>query len=89
MKEGKNRLLLLERQVKGGKNYKNLQDGINRSKEKLQEAKKNFEDYEKKAEQYIEKNPKKAVAMAAAAGALAGSLWAALKTKKPVLKKKK
>jgi ElaB/YqjD/DUF883 family membrane-anchored ribosome-binding protein len=86
LKEGKNKLLLLETKLKGGKNYQNLRDGVRRSKIKLLKAKQTFDKYEKKAEEYIEKNPKKAVAIAAAAGVLAGSLWSALKTKKPVLK---
>jgi hypothetical protein len=62
---------------------------MGRSKKKLQEAKQNFEKYEKMAEQYIEKNPKKAVAIAATAGMLAGSLWSLFKGKKTAPKKEK
>jgi|SRR6185295_1579397 len=86
LKEGKDKLLLLENKLMGGKNYQNIRDGVARSKIKLLKAKQTFDKYEKKAEEYIEKNPKKAVAIAAAAGVLAGSLWSAMKSKKPVLK---
>ena len=88
LKEGKNKLLLLERKVMAGKNGQKLQAGIILSKKKLSTAKQNFDKFEKQAEQYIEKNPKKAVAIAAAAGLLAGGLWMALKSK-PAAKKKK
>src|SRR5580693_9276686 len=67
LKEGKNKILMFERKITGKENVQKLMDEMERSKKKLQEAKKNFEKYEKMAEQYIEKNPKKAVAMAAAA----------------------
>ena len=89
LKDGKNKLLLLENRVKSGKNYKKLKDTVNRSEKKLEQAKQAYGKYEKKAEKYIEKNPKKAVAMAAAAGILAGSLWAAFHGKEPAAKKKK
>ena len=89
LKEGKNKLLLLENQIKGGPNYKKLQVGLDRSKKKLQEAKKSFGKFEKRAEEYIEKNPKKAVAMAAAAGVMAGALWSVFKGNKKVVNKKK
>jgi molecular chaperone GrpE (heat shock protein) len=89
LKEGKNKILMFERKITGKKNVQKLMDQMDRSKEKLQEAKKNFEKYEKMAEQYIEKNPKKAVAMAAAAGMLAGSLWSVFKGNKPAPNKKK
>jgi ElaB/YqjD/DUF883 family membrane-anchored ribosome-binding protein len=60
-----------------------------RSKKKLLEIKENLGKYGKKTEQYVEKNPKKALAMAAAAGTLIGTFWSALKMKKPVQKKRK
>ena len=89
LKDGKNKLLLLENRVKSDKNYKKLKDTVGRSQKKLEQAKQTYDKYEKKAEKYIEENPKKAVAMAAAAGILAGSLWAAFHEKKTVTKKKK
>jgi ElaB/YqjD/DUF883 family membrane-anchored ribosome-binding protein len=89
LKEGKNKILMFERKMTGKKNIQKLMDGMGRSKKKLLEAKRHFEKYEKMAEQYIEKNPKKAVAMAAAAGMLAGSLWSVFKENKPAPKKEK
>ena|SRR5579863_5728880 len=87
LKEGKSKLLLLERQVTNRKDFKKLQDGLIRSKKNILEAKQNFDLYEKKAERYIEKNPKKAVAMAVAAGVLVGTIWSAIK-RRPVPRKK-
>lgn len=88
LKTGKNKILLLERKIAGEKNIKKIMDQMVLSKEKLQMAKLNFDIFEKKAEQYIEKNPKKAVAMAVAAGVLAGSLWTTFKQKKTAPKKR-
>lgn len=88
LKDGKKKLLLLEDRFKDGKNYKKLKEAVDRSGKKLTQAKRSFDEYEKKAEEYIENNPKKAVAMAAAAGVLAGSLWSSFKKSKPVPRKK-
>ena len=88
LKEGKDKLALLEKKVMASKIGKKLQSGLNLSKKKLSSAKQAFDKFEKGAERYIEKNPKKAVALAAAAGVLAGSLWLALKPR-PLAKKKK
>ena len=85
LEEGKNKLLLLEDQIAGRKDVKKFMGEVGLSKKKLLKAKQHFDKYEKKAEQYIEKNPKKAVAMAVAAGVLVGSFLAAFKGKKPVL----
>lgn len=82
LKAGKNKLLLLEHQITGGKSTQKFAEQVGRSKEKLRTAKRDFDKYEKIAEQYVEKNPKKAVAMAVAAGMLAGSLWATFNKKK-------
>ncbi len=87
LKEGKGKLVLLENRIMTGKNGQKLQAGIELSKKKLKSAKQTFDKFEKQTEQYIEKNPKKAVAIAVAAGALAASLWSALKSK-PVPPKK-
>jgi hypothetical protein len=89
LKDGKNKLLLLEHRISGGKKVKRLLDEVRRSKKTLQTARQNFDKFEKKAEQYIEKNPKKAFAMAVAAGVLAGSLWSAFNGKKTFPRKKR
>jgi hypothetical protein len=89
LKDGKDKLVLLEDRFKDGKNYKKLKDMADRSGKKLAQAKRSFDEYEKKAERYIEKNPKKAVAMAAAAGLLAGTLWSSFHGKKPAAPKKR
>jgi ElaB/YqjD/DUF883 family membrane-anchored ribosome-binding protein len=80
---------LSEEKVMGGKNFKRLMEKARQSKLKLKKAKQTFDKLEKKAEEYVEKNPKKAMAMAAAAGALAGSLLSAFKGNKPIQRKRK
>ncbi len=86
LKEGKNKIMLLEKQILSGKKAAKILKEAEKAKLRLEKAKITFDEYEKKAEAYIEKNPKKAVAIAAAAGVLAGSIWMALGKKKPVLK---
>jgi ElaB/YqjD/DUF883 family membrane-anchored ribosome-binding protein len=88
LKETKGRLLMLENQITSRKDFKKLQDKVIRAKKNLKEARQTFDKYEKKASEYIEKNPKKAIAMAVAAGVLAGTIWSTFNGKKPVQKKK-
>ncbi len=89
LRAGKNKILLLEHQIAGGKNAQKFAEQVGRSKEKLRIAKQNFDKYEKRAEHFVEINPKKAVAMAVAAGMLAGTLWATFNKKKPAPPKKR
>jgi hypothetical protein len=88
LREGKFKLLSLENKITGGKNFNILLDKVNLSKKKLENAKHQIENYGSKVGRYIKKNPKKSLAFAAAAGVLAGTLWAALKGKKTVTPKK-
>jgi hypothetical protein len=88
LSEGKNKLISIERQITGGEKYAKIAAGVNRTREKLRKVKHQAENYGSKAEQYIKRNPKKSIVLAAAAGALAGGLWAAFSGKKSTHKKK-
>jgi ElaB/YqjD/DUF883 family membrane-anchored ribosome-binding protein len=79
----------LERKIKDNQYFNVIVEGVNQTKNKLQKTKNRIENYGSKAEKFIENNPKKAVAMAAAAGLVAGTLWAAFKRKKSAPPKKK
>lgn len=88
IKDGKDKLILLEQRITGGPKVQKLLKEARLSKVKLVKARKIFDQYEKKAEKYVEKNPKKAVAMAIAAGVLAGALWSSLNSKSSSPKRK-
>ena len=82
LSRGKSKLILLERQIIGDENNQTLQTGFGKAQEKLAKLKNTFNDYEEKAIRYTEKNPKKALAMASAAGILAGVLWSSFQKTK-------
>jgi ElaB/YqjD/DUF883 family membrane-anchored ribosome-binding protein len=69
LNEGKNKLMWLEKQVA-------------EKKQKLASMKKRFDEYEEKAEQYVQKNPKKALAMAVAAGVLVTAVASSFRSSK-------
>jgi ElaB/YqjD/DUF883 family membrane-anchored ribosome-binding protein len=73
--QGKAKLNWLETQIADEKNHQKLQAQLENVKEKVTELKETFIRFEKKAVDYTEKNPKKALAMATTAGLLAASLW--------------
>ena len=81
LSRGKSKLMLLERQILGEKNGQKLKDEFAKGKEKLAQFKKTFDRYEQKAVRYTEENPKKALAMAGAAGILAGVIWSSFRKK--------
>lgn len=74
----------LERKITRGKNFNVIMDDARLTKDKLIKTIHQAQDAGSKAERYIEKNPKKAVALAAGIGMVAGGLWSALSRKKPV-----
>ena len=82
LSQGKSKLIWLERQIMDEKNRQKLKAEFEKTKEKLVKLKKKFDHYEEKAVLYTEKNPKKALAMAIAAGILAGTLWNSFHKKK-------
>jgi hypothetical protein len=87
--EGKEKLVLLEKQIISGKNGQKLKADLEKAKEKLMKFKKAFDHYEEKAVHYTEKNPKKALAMATAAGILAATIFLYFKKKKTTKAKPK
>lgn len=80
---------VLERKITGRKNFNVIMDDARLTKDKLIKTIHQAQDAGSKAERYIEKNPKKAVALAAGIGMVAGGLWSALSGKKPVPVNKK
>jgi ElaB/YqjD/DUF883 family membrane-anchored ribosome-binding protein len=73
LSQGKSKLILLEK--KGADDFERSQKNLHKLKEK-------FNGYEQKALHYVEENPKKALAIAAAAGVLAGALLGSFRKKK-------
>ncbi len=69
LKQGKTTLIRLEKE-------------LNTKKQQFNSLKKKFDAYEEKVSNYIEKNPKKALTMAVAAGVLATALWSSFNKKK-------
>ncbi len=88
LNEGKNKILSLKQKKAVGKNFKGFLAELGLSKITMRDMLGNLKKQKKKAEQFIEENPKKSVAWAAVGGILAGSLWSSLRGKKPVLKKR-
>ena len=82
LSQGKAKLAWLERTILNKKNLQTLKDEFRKSREKLDRLKVKFKQYGEQANLYIEKNPKKALAMATAAGALAGTLWGSYRKRK-------
>ncbi len=87
LEAGKAKLAWLEAKVLDEKKIQKLRDEFEKSKQKMADLKDKFNAYEEKAVQYIELNPKKALAMATAAGVLAGALWGS--SGKTTVKRKK
>jgi ElaB/YqjD/DUF883 family membrane-anchored ribosome-binding protein len=93
--QGKAKLHWLEDQINDEKNHEKLKVQVENVKEKVTELKETFTRVEQEVVQFTEKNPKKALAMATAAGLLAASLWNSFQKKetaskpKPVVKNKK
>ena len=82
LKNGERKLLHLGQKIAKGNHGKELQAKMHRLKKKLDRTNQNFDGYVKELNNYIEKNPKKSVAIAAAAGILAGALWNSFRNRK-------
>jgi len=89
LKQGKEVIQRLEKELRDPENRKKAEDQLAKAKAqiaaakaKLEKLKVEFKKKEKQAVDYTLKNPEKALAVAAAAGALAGALWMAIKRKK-------
>lgn len=82
LKQGKSKLMWLEDKIMGEKSRLKIQAQLDKSKQKLNQIKKKFNEYEERAVEYTEKNPKKALAMATAAGILVGTVVSSFREKK-------
>jgi hypothetical protein len=79
---GRKKILELEKKIRSGEAGEEITAELKRAKEKLQKLKKDYDQYEKKALDYIHKNPKKALLAAAVVGVLAGTIMASMGKKK-------
>jgi hypothetical protein len=79
--QGKTKLVWLENHVSGLKAGAKISGTIENSIKKVDQAKKRFNQYKDKAVHYTNENPKKALAMAIAGGAVVGSIWNAFRKK--------
>jgi len=68
-------------EIKKNKEKRTMSDSEKSSKQKFDQARQEFSEYEKKAEAYVKENPKKALAMAGAAALIAGSVVSAFRKK--------
>jgi ElaB/YqjD/DUF883 family membrane-anchored ribosome-binding protein len=82
LKEGKAKIEWLEKQMKDPENHAKVRAEIAKAKAQLNDMKAKYKEKEKKAVEYTKANPKKALAVAAAAGILAGTLMGAFKKRR-------
>lgn len=82
LKQGREALHRLEEELTSPENRRKVEAQIREVRKKLAKMKAEFKKREARAAAYTKKSPEKALVMAAAAGALAGALWAAFRRKK-------
>ena len=80
--QGREQLVKLEAKLKDPKTRAALKKSAAEAARKVKALRVRFQREERKAENYTRKNPRKALLIAAAAGALAGALWISLKRRK-------
>jgi hypothetical protein len=72
----------LEAEIRKPENRQKVEAQIRLAKARLLKLKREFVKKQRQARVYTEKNPEKALAVAAAAGALVGAFWVAVRRKK-------
>lgn len=82
LKLGREALLRLEKELSDPENRARAEEQVRRAKTKFLQLKKEFVKKQKQAVAYTKGNPEKALAVAAAAGALTGAIWSALRRKR-------
>jgi len=80
--QAKVQLKKLEVEFRKPENREKAKEQIKLAKARLAGLKKQFMKKERQARAYAMKNPEKALALAAAAGALVGAVWVAIKKRK-------
>ncbi len=85
---GKKKIQDLEKYIRSGEAGEQVSVELKKAKAQLEKLKAQYKETEKKAVEYVQANPKKALVAAAAVGILAGTLLAALRSSKPKKKKK-
>ena len=79
---GKEMIRKLEKEIRDPKNREKLKAKLAQWKVKVARLKTEFKKKQRRSEAYVRENPGKAVALAAAAGALAGALLLSLRRRK-------
>ncbi len=82
LKQGREAFDRIEKELKDPENEARVENKIFDAREKLRKAKAQFNEKKARAVAYTKDNPEKALVIAAAAGALAGTLWTVFKSKK-------
>jgi len=82
LKETMNHIKRLEKKLKDPKTRAQVRAEIARLKTRYRHLKLEYQKADRKAVRYTQKNPRKALAIAAAVGVLAGTLFSAFKKKK-------
>jgi ElaB/YqjD/DUF883 family membrane-anchored ribosome-binding protein len=82
LQQAKKKIKWLEAQLKSPKNRARVKAEIEKAKKKLAVLKIKYKEQEKKALEYTQNNPKKALAVTAAIGVLAGTVIAAFLRRK-------
>ena len=82
LKEGRKQIDWLETQMRDPKNHERVRAEIEKARAQFDELKTKYKAKEKQAVEFTKANPKKALAVAAAAGVLAGTLMGAFKKRK-------
>ncbi len=82
LKQGREAIDRVEKELRDPENQARLENKLRDARLKVSRAKAEFNRKKTQAVSYARENPEKALVVAAAAGALAGAVWAALRRKK-------
>lgn len=89
LSQGRTKIKELENKIRSGQAGREIAAELKRAKAQLEKLKEKYREHEKKALDYIEHNPKKALLTAAVVGAVAGTILAGLRSAGGKNKKKK
>ncbi|MGH7738859.1 MAG: hypothetical protein ACREL1_01815 [bacterium] len=89
LSQGRAKIKQLEKKIRSGQAGREIAVELKKAKAQLEKLKGKYREHEKKALNYIEHNPKKALLTAAVVGAVAGTILAGLRSVGVKKKKKK
>ncbi len=82
LQQGREAIERMEKELRDPQNRAKVENQLRDLRQKLSKAKDEFNRKKSEAVAYTKENPEKALVVAAAAGALAGAVWSALRRKK-------